>query len=198
MASSQESHLKTLFITQYHAQKSSGLVDVSCIKDEEINRNHRSIFPWFPIRGLKLFSIGWLASKEHFIENRGRSIVFSASGEYIAVLVKNHITLLRKDDNFTKAFQTFTALPESKVLLHGVWVDHFNILAVYDSSSTIHFLKSNEEELKKISECHLQAAGTIVGLFVWEDRTSKISDSRLHSMRKIVQLISCTARQPNS
>jgi len=30
--------------------------------------------------------------------------------------------------------------------------------------------------LKKISKCHLQAAGTIVGLFVWEDMRTKISN----------------------
>lgn len=176
MASSKKSHSRTLFATQYHAQKYSGLVDASCIKDEEINRNHRSIFPWFPIRGLRLFSIGWLASKEHLLEGRGRSIVFSASGEYLAVLVKNEITILRKDDNFTRAFQTFSALPESKLLLHSVWVDHWNILVVSDNSDIIYFLKSNEEELREISKCHLQAAGRIVGLFVWEYSSAKISD----------------------
>ena len=67
-----------------------------------------------------------------------------------------------------------SALLESTVLLHGVWVDQWNILAVSDSLNTLHFLKSNEEELKKVS--NLQAAGTIVGLFVWEDRIAEISD----------------------
>ena len=46
-------------------------------------------------------------------------------------------------------------------------------------SNTIYFLKSNEDLLEKISNCHLQAAGTIVGLFVWEDRRAKISDRYL-------------------
>ena len=40
-----------------------------------------------------------------------------------------------------------SALPESTVLLHGVWVDQWNILVVSDSLNTLHFLKSNEEEL---------------------------------------------------
>lgn len=107
MASSKKSHSRTLFATQYHAQKYSGLVDASCIKDEEINRNHRSIFPWFPIRGLRLFSIGWLASNEHLFEGRGRSVVFFCKWRIPCSLSKNEIAILRKDDNFTRAFQPF-------------------------------------------------------------------------------------------
>lgn len=58
MASSRESHLMTLYVTWFHAERSPGDIDMSHINDEEINNNHRNIFHWFPSIGMKQFNIG--------------------------------------------------------------------------------------------------------------------------------------------
>ena len=48
---------------------------------------------------------------------------------------------------------------------------------VSDNLNTIYFLKSNEEIPCQISKCHLQAIGTLLGLFSWEDRKGQIFDT---------------------
>ncbi|KAH9321071.1 hypothetical protein KI387_015710, partial [Taxus chinensis] len=161
---------------RHYAQKPPQLVDADIQRDEEIKHNWRSGFPWFSIRRLKQLRIGWSAQKEATIENKGKAIVISASCEYIAILFQNQVTILSKDNNFSDACGIFTALPESKAFLYGVWADRWNILVVSDSLDTIYFLKPNGEELKRIPKSQLQAAGAIIGFFVSEDQSMNISD----------------------
>ncbi|GLJ28279.1 hypothetical protein SUGI_0555830 [Cryptomeria japonica] len=155
--------------------KSPQVLDADIQQDEEIRRNWRSGFSWFSIRRLKQLRIGWPAQREATVKE-GKSIVFSANSEYIAILFQNQVTILSKDDNYTDACGTFTALPESEAFLYGVWVDNRNILAVSDSLDTIYFLKPNGEELTRIPKNHLQATGAIIGLFVWEDQSANKYD----------------------
>ncbi|KAL2927692.1 MAG2-interacting protein 2 [Bienertia sinuspersici] len=116
-------------------------------------------------RGLTRLKEKLIAQTQPKKSKRLVSLFVSPKGERVAVADGNHITILRKDDDYQQPYGAFTS-NDVDAFVHGVWSESHDVLGIVDSMDTLYFIKSNGEELLRIERKHLRVTLPLVGLFV--------------------------------
>ncbi|XP_010519456.1 PREDICTED: MAG2-interacting protein 2 isoform X2 [Tarenaya hassleriana] len=101
----------------------------------------------------------WHPRKNH----KPASLFISAGGELVAVAAGNHVTILRKEDDYRKPFGTFTS-SMSGSFSSGVWSVSHDILGLVDDRGTLFFVKASGEEINQVTKKHLKVSSSVLGL----------------------------------
>lgn len=96
------------------------------------------------------------------------SLFVSPRGERVAVAVGNHLTILEKDDDYQQPCGFFTSSTLG-TFTFGVWSETHDVLGVADDADIIYFIKSNGEEITRITKGNLKVSSSIVGLIASDD-----------------------------
>ncbi|XP_022971815.1 MAG2-interacting protein 2 isoform X2 [Cucurbita maxima] len=129
---------------------------------------------------LSLFRIGgrlrdkWIGYNQRQRIERSVSLFISSSGERVAVAAGNQITILRKEDDYLDSFGIFLDTNVASFTM-GAWSESCNVLGVVDDTNTIYFIKSNGEEISRVTGRQLKVSLPIIGLIAEEDSDSRRS-----------------------
>uniref|UniRef100_A0A0A0M3A9 Sec39 domain-containing protein n=1 Tax=Cucumis sativus TaxID=3659 RepID=A0A0A0M3A9_CUCSA len=129
---------------------------------------------------LSLFRIGgrlkdkWIGYNHTQRIRRLVSLFISPNGERVAVAVGNLITILRKEDDYLEPFGIFLDTSITSFTM-GAWSESCNILGVIDDTDTIYFIKSNGEEISRVTGKRLKVSLPIIGLIAKENSDTQRS-----------------------
>ncbi|KAA0038366.1 MAG2-interacting protein 2 [Cucumis melo var. makuwa] len=165
----EELHQKVLYETRRHASRPFP----SNYPPNQANEGAKWSF-------LSLFRIGgrlkdkWIGCNHMQRIRRSVSLFISPSGERVAVAVGNLITILRKEDDYLEPFGIFLDTHVTSFTM-GAWSESCNILGVIDDTDTIYFIKSNGEEISRVTGKRLKVSLPIIGLIAKEDSDAQRS-----------------------
>ncbi|XP_077245639.1 MAG2-interacting protein 2-like isoform X2 [Tasmannia lanceolata] len=168
----EETVREVLYETCYHASRSFPL-DFSHKQTNEDAKG--SVFSLLSARGIYQLKEKWDEYKRPRILKKSESLFISPRGDYIAVAARNQITILRKDDNYMEPCGIFTSNARSTIFFHGAWSDSHGVLGVIDGMDTLYFIKSNGEEITRITKSQFKLSSAIIGLIVPDEPNSKNS-----------------------
>ncbi|CAN7080553.1 unnamed protein product [Brassica oleracea var. botrytis] len=142
------------------------------------------------IRGVSQLKEKWSGYWQPRKNNKPVSLFISPRGEFVAVTSGNHVTILRKDDDYRKPCGTFTA-SISGSFTSGIWSENHDVLGLVDDSETLFFIKANGEEISQVTKRNLKVSSSVLGLMEDDDgsQTSCLcsfgvltSDGLIHSV----------------
>ncbi|XP_021854477.2 MAG2-interacting protein 2 isoform X2 [Spinacia oleracea] len=151
-----------LYETHHHA---SGPCFPNYPPQQVIETANLGVLSLLSTRGLTQIKEKWTAYRQPKKLKRLVALFVSPKGERVAVAVGNHITILRKDEDYQQPYGTFASNNTGAFTL-GVWSESHDVLGIVDDVDTFYFIKSNGEELLRIERRHLKTTLPIVGLFV--------------------------------
>ncbi|XP_021753504.1 MAG2-interacting protein 2-like [Chenopodium quinoa] len=153
---------EVLYQTLQHA---SGTCFPNYPPQQVIDTAKSGVLSLISTRGLTQIKEKWNAYRQPKRLKRLVSLFVSPKGERVAVAVGNHITILRKDEEYQQPYGTFASNNVGAYTL-GVWSESHDVLGIVDDVDTLYFIKSNGDELLRIDRRHLKLAFSIVGFFV--------------------------------
>ncbi|VVB17346.1 unnamed protein product [Arabis nemorensis] len=115
------------------------------------------------IRGVSQLKEKWSDYWQPRKNNKPVSLFISPRGEFVAVTSGNHVTILRKDDDYRKSCGNFTA-SISGSFTSGIWSEKHDVLGLVDDSETLFFIKANGEEISQVTKRTLKVSSSILGL----------------------------------
>ncbi|GAB4826167.1 hypothetical protein Ancab_009034 [Ancistrocladus abbreviatus] len=164
---------EVLFETRRHASRPYS----TNYPPQQLNEGARSgVLSSILTRGFTQLKEKWSGYNYNQPKNFRRwvSLFVSPKGEWVAVAVGNHITILRKDDNYQEPYGMFTG-GSVGTFVHGAWSETHDVLGVIDDCDSLYFVKANGEVIIKIERRHLKVSWPIIGLLVPEDIEKKDS-----------------------
>ncbi|XP_077221855.1 MAG2-interacting protein 2-like [Tasmannia lanceolata] len=168
----EETVREVLYETCYHASRTFP-TDFS---HKQTNEDPKiSVFTLLSAQGINQLKEKWNEYKRPRILRKSESLFISPRGDYIAVVSRNQITILRKDDNYMEPCGIFTSNARSTIFIHGAWSDSHGVLGVIDGMDTLYFIKSNGEEITRITKSQFKLSAAIIGLIVLDEPNSKNS-----------------------
>ncbi|CAN7101395.1 unnamed protein product [Brassica rapa subsp. narinosa] len=120
------------------------------------------------IRGVSQLKEKWSGYWNPRKDNKPVSLFISPRGEFVAVTSANHVTILRKDDDYRKPCGTFTA-SISGSFTSGIWSENHDVLGLVDDSETLFFIKANGEEISQVTKRNLKVSSSVLGLMEDDD-----------------------------
>ncbi|CAH2044315.1 unnamed protein product [Thlaspi arvense] len=120
------------------------------------------------IRGVSQLKEKWSGYWQPRKNNKPVSLFISPRGEFVAVTSGNHVTILRKDDDYRKPCGSFTA-SISGSFTSGIWSENHDVLALVDDSETLFFIKANGEEISQVTKRNLKVSSSVLGLMEDDD-----------------------------
>lgn len=154
-----------LYETRHHA---SGSCSPNYPPRQINDGGNKGLLSLLSTRGLTQLKDKWIGYGLPKKLKRWVSLFVSPKGERVAVAVGNHITILRKDDDYQQACGTFASGNVGSYTL-GAWSESHDVLGLIDDMDTLYFIKSNGEEIIRIERKHLKVSLPIVGLLVPHD-----------------------------
>ncbi|XXG59701.1 hypothetical protein AAC387_Pa04g1737 [Persea americana] len=168
----QETVREVLFETRQHATQSFS-PDLS---QQQLDDGAKGgFFSLFSARGLNQLKEKWHEGKRPRTLSKWALLFVSPRGDYVAVAVRNRIIIFRKDDNYMDPCGVFTSNDRRNIFTHGAWSDSHGVLGVIDDMNTLFFIKSNGEEITRMTKRQLKTPAQIIGLIVREDLDAKSS-----------------------
>lgn len=91
--------------------------------------------------------------------------------------VQHLILYIVLNDLYNNVQHVFMALGNEgrNIFTHGAWSDSHGVLGVIDDMNTLFFIKSNGEEITRMTKRQLKTPAQIIGLIVREDLDAKSS-----------------------
>lgn len=163
---------EVLFETCYHAIQP---LSPDFSQDQLHEGSKGGFFSLLSTRGLNQLKEKWNEKKHPRTLQKRSSLFISHRGEYIAVATQNRITILQRGDNYTHPCGIFTSNDRRTIFTHGAWSDSHGVLGVIDDMNTLYFVKSDGEEIARITKRQLKTAAQIIGLIIREDMDAKSS-----------------------
>ncbi|CAN6709321.1 unnamed protein product [Malus baccata var. baccata] len=96
------------------------------------------------------------------------SLFISPRGERVAVASGNQITILQKEDEYSKPCGTFTSGSLTSFTI-GTWSESHDVLGVADDTDTLYFIKANGDEITRIARRNLKVSLPVISLIVQDD-----------------------------
>ncbi|XP_019090516.1 PREDICTED: MAG2-interacting protein 2-like [Camelina sativa] len=115
------------------------------------------------IRGVSQLKEKWSEYWNPRKTNKPVSLFISPRGELVAVTSGNHVTILRKDDDYRKPCGSFTS-NISGSFTSGVWSEKHDVLGLVDDSETLFFIRTNGEEISQVTKRNLKVSASVLGL----------------------------------
>ncbi|XP_010272299.1 PREDICTED: MAG2-interacting protein 2 isoform X2 [Nelumbo nucifera] len=187
----EESVIEVLYETRCHASRPF----VSNYPPQQLNEGNKGGL--LSLIGLSQLKEKWDKYKNPKRLNKLVSLFISPSGEYVAIAVGSQITILQKGDDYKEPCGSFT-IDKVAAFRHGAWSESHDVLGVIDEMNVLYFIKSNGEEITRVTKGQLKAPVPIIGLFAENDPGAKsslcrfnilTSDGALHPIE--------VSRQPN-
>uniref|UniRef100_A0A1J3GWA6 MAG2-interacting protein 2 n=1 Tax=Noccaea caerulescens TaxID=107243 RepID=A0A1J3GWA6_NOCCA len=122
------------------------------------------------IRGVGQLKEKWSEYWNPRKSNKPVSLFISPRGEFVAVTSGNHVTILRKDDDYGKPCGNFTS-SVSGSFISGIWSENHDVLALVDDTETLFFVKANGEEISQVTKRNLKVSSSVLGLLEDDDRS---------------------------
>ncbi|CAN8252182.1 unnamed protein product [Cochlearia groenlandica] len=120
------------------------------------------------IRGISQLKEKWSEYRHPRKNNKPVSLFVSPRGEFVAVTSGNHVTILRKDDDYKKPCGSFTASILGS-FTSGIWSENHDVLCLVNDCETLFFIKANGEEISQVTKRSLKISSSILGLLENED-----------------------------
>ncbi|KAK1272141.1 hypothetical protein QJS04_geneDACA006154 [Acorus gramineus] len=136
----------------------------------------------------------WEEYRQPRVSKKRASLFVSPTGEYVAVATGNRITILQKDDNYMEPCGIFTSKDKLTTFVCGAWSEARGILGVIDDKNTLHFIRTDGNEIKKATRSQLKISESIIGLFVQDDLNAK--DGLFYNVEIIDDPSSCITCSP--
>ncbi|KAM1126998.1 hypothetical protein ACFX2B_041600 [Malus domestica] len=96
------------------------------------------------------------------------SLFISPRGERVAVASGNQITILQKEDEYSKPCGTFTCGSLTSFTI-GTWSESHDVLGVVDDNDTLYFIKANGDEITRIARRNLKVSLPVISLIVQDN-----------------------------
>ncbi|RZC69622.1 hypothetical protein C5167_032763 [Papaver somniferum] len=178
---------EVLYETRHHAKGSFSSNYPPLQQDDSAKGGLLSLLS---VQGVKRLKEKWDELKNPRRQKKWMSLFVSFGGEYVAVASGNKITILRKDDDYKEPCGIFIGHNKLATFTYGAWSDIHDVLGVIDETDTFHLIKSNGEELSRITKKQLKVSMAIRGLIVQGDLDGQqscffsvlTSDGLLHSV----------------
>ncbi|GAV82820.1 Sec39 domain-containing protein [Cephalotus follicularis] len=120
------------------------------------------------VRGVSLLKGKWSGYRQPKKIKKTISLFVSPRGERVAVAAGNKITILRKEDDYQEPCGIFSC-DSLCAFTCGAWSEPHDVLGVVDDTDTIYFIKTNGEEITRITKKHFKGSASVIGLIMQDD-----------------------------
>lgn len=120
------------------------------------------------LQGVNQLKEKWNEYKQPRKLRKLASLFISPRGERVAVASGNQITILQKEDDYSKPCGTFTSGSLTSFTT-GTWSESHDVLGVADDTDTLYFIKANGDEITRIARRHLKVSLPVISLIVQDD-----------------------------
>lgn len=164
---------QVLYETRHHASRpySSNYPPIH----QQLNESTKGGFlRLLSTKGLSELREKWTTNRNQQKLSKCISMFVSPSGDHVAIAVGNEITILQRDDNYQEPCGIYTSSFPVTFML-GAWSEDHGVLGVLDNSDTLYFIKTNGEEMTRITKQHLKVPLPVISFVIHDDKDTKKS-----------------------
>lgn len=156
----EEAAQEVLYETRHHASRSY----TSNYPPQQTNEGAKGSFlSLLSARGVAHLKEKWSEYRCPRKIKKWTSLFVSPRGERVAVASGNQITILQKDDDYCEPCGIFSSCSHG-TYTYGTWSESHDVLGLVDDTDTLYFIKTNGEEITRITKRNLKVTSPIIGL----------------------------------
>ncbi|KAB2598829.1 hypothetical protein D8674_001749 [Pyrus ussuriensis x Pyrus communis] len=161
-------HITRPYTPNYPPQQVLNVLEFQVNQPHANNGSRGSFRSLLSLPGASQLRDKWSEYKQPRKLRKLASLFISPRGERVAVASGNQITILQKEDEYSKPCGTFTSGSLTSFTI-GTWSESHDVLGVVDDTDTLHFIKANGDEITGIARRDLKVSLPVISLIVQDD-----------------------------